>query len=275
MAETDTLPYDASTNMGDLQLELDRLKTQATMGWAKEARNLGWFGLRDGMSVLEVGSGPGFITGQLLEMLPSSRLTCVDLDPVLLARARSYLADNAARVDFIEASILDTGLPDNSFDFAYARLIFQHLPDRVGAAREILRLLKPGGRLVILDVDDDLNMLYDPPDPPEIKAINERAVEEHRAKGGDRNVGRKLWRIMAEAGFQDLSLELVIIDSDSLGLDVFIEQFTPEILKVEVDAGLITQEEADLLWNAHTAFLNAEYPYIALVAFMACGAKPL
>ncbi|HVG01164.1 MAG TPA: methyltransferase domain-containing protein [Chloroflexia bacterium] len=271
MAETDTLPYDASTHMGDLELELDRLKTQAIMGWAKESRNLGWFGLRDGMSVLEVGSGPGYITGQLLEMLPSSRLTCVDLDPVLLARARSYLGDKTARVDFVETSILDTGLPDNSFDFAYARLIFQHLPDRVGAAREILRLLKPGGKLVILDVDDDLNMLFD---PPEVKAIGERAVEEHRAKGGDRNVGRKLWRIMAEAGFHDLSLELVIIDSDSLGLDVFIDQFTPETLKVEVDAGLITQEEADLLWNTHIAFLNAEYPYVALVAFMACGAKP-
>jgi ubiquinone/menaquinone biosynthesis C-methylase UbiE len=227
------------------------------------------------MSVLEVGSGPGFITGQLLEMLPSSRLTCVDLDPVLLERAKSYLGDNASRVDFVEASILDTGLPDNSFDFAYARLVFQHLPDRVGAAREILRVLKPGGKLVIMDVDDDLNMLFDPPDPPEVRAINERSAEEHRAKGGDRKVGRKLWRIMTEAGFQDLDLELVIIDSDSLGLDMFIEQFTLETLQVEVDAGLLTQQEAELLWNTHTAFLNAEYPYIALVAFMACGAKPL
>jgi SAM-dependent methyltransferase len=274
MSETETLPYDASTNMGDLELELERLKTQATMGWAKESRTLGWFGLRDGMSVLEVGSGPGFITGQLLEMLPSSHLTCVDLDPVLLGRAKDYLRDKAARVDFVEASILETGLPDNSFDFAYARLIFQHLPDRVGAAREILRLLKPGGKLVIMDVDDGLNQLIDPPDPPEVKAIGERDMEEHRAKGGDRYIGRKLWRIMAEAGFQDLDVELVIIDSDSLGLHPFIEQYTPEVLQTEVVAGLITEQEAELLWNAHTAFLNAEYPYIALVAFMARGAKP-
>ena len=275
MAESDTLPYDASTHMGDLELELERLKTQATMGWAKESRTLGWFGLRDGMSVLEVGSGPGFITGQLLDMLPSSRLTCLDLDPVLLERAKGYLRDRAARVDFVQASIMDSGLPDNSFDFAYARLIFQHLPDRVGAAREILRVLKPGGKLVILDVDDDLNMLFDPPDPPEVKAINERAMEEHRAKGGDRRIGRKLWRIMAEAGFHDLDLELILIDSDSLGLDAFIEQFTPETLQVEVKAGLLTEQEAEALWNAHTAFINSEYPYVALVAFMACGTKPL
>ncbi|MDQ3706145.1 MAG: methyltransferase domain-containing protein [Chloroflexota bacterium] len=273
MAETEALPYDASTTLGDLEIELQRLKAQAIMGWSKESRNLKWFGLRDGMSVLEVGSGPGFITEQLLDMFPSSRVTCLDLDPVLLERAKGYLGDKAGRVDFVQASIMESGLPDNTFDFAYARLVFQHLPDRVGAAREILRLLKPGGKLVILDVDDGLNMLIDPPDPPEVQAIVERDTEEHRSKGGDRLVGRKLWRIMSAAGFQDLDLELIIFHSDSVGLDLLLGGFNQEALQVQVEAGLLSQQDADTLWKAHTNFLNSEYPYMALVAFMACGTK--
>ena len=48
------------------EAEVKRLASQARGGWGKEARTLSWFGLQDGMSVLELGSGPGFITEQLL-----------------------------------------------------------------------------------------------------------------------------------------------------------------------------------------------------------------
>lgn len=45
------------------QAELERLKVQALMGWKKEFRNLSWYGLQNGMKVLQLGSGPGFVTG--------------------------------------------------------------------------------------------------------------------------------------------------------------------------------------------------------------------
>ena len=109
-------------------------------------------GLRDGMAVLEPGAGPGFITEQFLRLLPHSEITIVERDPVMVAQAQRYLAGKGIeRVHFVTASVLDTGLPADTFDFAYARLIFQHLPNPAGAAREIWRVLKPGGRLVITD----------------------------------------------------------------------------------------------------------------------------
>jgi ubiquinone/menaquinone biosynthesis C-methylase UbiE len=50
----------------------------------------------------------------------------------------------------MESSVMEMPLRDETFDFAYARLVFQHLPDPLGAMREIRRVLKPGGKLVII-----------------------------------------------------------------------------------------------------------------------------
>ena len=79
--------------------------------------------------------------------------------------------------------------PDNSFDFAYARYLFQHLPDTVGAAREMMRVLKPGGKLVIFDVDDEIST-FDPPVSPEVKPIDDLLAQHFQAnrhpKGGNR-----------------------------------------------------------------------------------------
>ena len=105
--------------------------------------------------VLELGGGPGFVTGQLLELLPNSRITVVERDPVLIERARKYLGEKReGRLEIIEGDIMRMDLPDNSFDFAFARLLFQHLPDPVSAAREALRVLRPGGHLVIYCPDE-------------------------------------------------------------------------------------------------------------------------
>lgn len=141
----------------DLDQELHRLHVQTDLGWPKEARALTWFGLQDGMTVLELGSGPGFITGHLLDLIPHSVITCLEIDPTMIAQAEQYLQDRQGdRVKFVSGSIMDMPLPDNVYDIAFARFLFQHLPDPVGAAREVLRVLRPGGKLVIHDIDADL-----------------------------------------------------------------------------------------------------------------------
>ena len=53
----DSGSYDAGRSHRDFESEMGRLRTQALLSWEKEARALGWYGLQDGMSVLELGSG--------------------------------------------------------------------------------------------------------------------------------------------------------------------------------------------------------------------------
>jgi hypothetical protein len=58
--------YQANTYNLEFEGEIQRLKAQVLLSWEKEARTLKWFGLADGMNVLEAGSGPGFFTEKLL-----------------------------------------------------------------------------------------------------------------------------------------------------------------------------------------------------------------
>src|ERR1700730_11031163 len=111
-----------------LHADVDRLRAQVVLSWSKEARALVQVGLRDGMSILEVGSGPGFITGLLLAGLPHCTVTAVELDPQMCEFARVHLAGQPGdRFEIVQGSILMTDLADSSFDFALARFMFQHL----------------------------------------------------------------------------------------------------------------------------------------------------
>jgi ubiquinone/menaquinone biosynthesis C-methylase UbiE len=264
--------YDISTMPGGVDRELERLRDQALMTWRREARNLKWWGLQDGMSVIDVGAGPGFVTAELLDLLPSGRVTALEIDPVMIERAEKYLAGKADdRLTILKGSVMGTKLPDDTFDFAITRYVLEHLPDPVGAAREVRRILKPGGKFVVLDVDDDEHV-WEPEDPPEVKAVQERFREEHKAKGGDRYIGRKLLRILKKAGFQNCTIEAIVIHSDEMGMDTVAPQLGPDYYKPDLEAGRIMEHELEAILETDKK-LHGPDGLVMYLVFMVCGEK--
>ena len=265
--------YKASTYNLELETEIQRLKAQVILSWEKEARTLNWFGLTDGMNVLEAGSGPGFFTEKLLELLPSSSITAVEIDPVLHEKAVGYLQDKGGdRVNRIPASIADTGLEDNTFDFAIARLLFVHLPDPVAAAREIFRILKPGDKLVIIDSDVDLFWLTNP--PLSVQIVREKLKQVMASRGGDLCVGRNLCRILKEAGFGNVDLEAVVSHSDIIGIEAFEPLLDSGPILQLVKQGLISELEIESYLISRDKFVAAGDDR-SMMSFwlMACGEK--
>jgi ubiquinone/menaquinone biosynthesis C-methylase UbiE len=76
-------------------------------------------------------------------------VTGVDLNPGMIAVARSLPAPSGARVEWVVCSALDTRLPGTSFDVVLCQQGFQFFPDRQVALREIRRVLVPGGRIAV------------------------------------------------------------------------------------------------------------------------------
>ena len=266
--------YHLPASRRDAQAEIERLAAQAHSGWDKESRTLSWFGLKDGMSVLELGSGPGFITEQLVTLVPTSPITCVEIDRTLLDQAEQHLHHKAkGRLHFVAGSVMDTRLERDQFDFAYARLLFQHLPDPLGAATEIWRVLKPGGKLVIYDIDDQLFGLFEPA-LPEFAPVLEAFGQGQAARGGNRQIGRSLWRILTAAGFRTIDLEVVGSHSAESGVEPFLRHIHPDRMLSLVKGGLLSEEDLERFRAALTAWAALPDAYTLWLSLMICGEKP-
>jgi ubiquinone/menaquinone biosynthesis C-methylase UbiE len=268
-------PDDPRLASARLHADVERLRAQAELSWPREAAALAQLGLRDGMSILEVGSGPGFITGFLLEALPRCTVTSVELDPNMCDFARGHLAAylEEQRLQIAHASILSTDLADESFDFALARLVMQHVAAPDLAMSETLRLLKPGGRIAVLDIDDDLGGLV-VPNLPAFTQLAHKVRRLQASSAGDREIGRKLWRLLAEAGFGQLGLEMVLFHSDDLGLEAFLPQYDPERYRAFVVPGGLTVDEWERYREAYAQFVVAPDALILQMIMLAYGTKP-
>jgi ubiquinone/menaquinone biosynthesis C-methylase UbiE len=257
----------------EFEAELARLKAQAHIIWEKELRTLHWFGLRDDMKILEAGSGPGFITELLLNALPHSTVTAVENDYALAEYVEGYLhAQGHDRYQIVEASITDSGLPDNTFDFAYARFLYQHLPDPYAPTRELFRVLKPGGVLVIHDRDSGLKALR-APENPVIEQVYLQAEAQQAAWGGNPKVGRQLWRILSNCGFVNLDLELLAIHSDAADVEA-ISWLRPDMVEKRLSQGMTSNEQGQVLLQALKDVNSSPDKYVLQPNLLVAGRKP-
>ena len=116
-------------------------------------------GLPDAESVLDIGCGPGFDAVAMAKLAANGHVTGIDISGDMLAEARKLAASEgvAGNTTFIEGSADKLPFDDASFDAVRAERLFQVLPqdlfppEKVFA--EMVRVLKPGGRLVLVDTD--------------------------------------------------------------------------------------------------------------------------
>ena len=117
----------------------------------------------DARRVLEVGSGSGRLAGLLADALPAARLTLVDRSPAAVRFAAAYHAARGSgeRVECRLGDLAGIPAPDESFDVVIAAEVLEHAPDPAASVRELMRVLRPGGRLV-LSVPIDLDIAMHP-----------------------------------------------------------------------------------------------------------------
>ena len=102
-----------------------------------------------GLEVLDAGCGPGVLTRILVQS--GHRVTAADVSAEMLEGARENLGADAARVSFRRGDASTVDLPRGSLDVVISRCVVWTLPRPGRAVRHWMRLLRPGGRLVIID----------------------------------------------------------------------------------------------------------------------------
>jgi ubiquinone/menaquinone biosynthesis C-methylase UbiE len=132
----------------------DQYNTWGGLGEAFREQIVNEADLKPGESVLDCGCGTGTLAVVAKRRVgPSGSVHGIDLSRDQLAVARDKVRKQGLDIEFHEGSIDELPFPDVSFDAIFSTLMLHHVPERVkrGAFREMRRVLKPGGRIVIAD----------------------------------------------------------------------------------------------------------------------------
>lgn len=160
--------------------------------------------LHPGISVLDVGCGPGTITADIAARVAPGRVTAVETTGEALEPARAEArAHNLSNVSFATSDVHALGFADDAFDIVHAHQVLQHVADPVRALREMRRVCAPGGIVAARDADYAGFIWF-----PRLRALDrwldlyERAA---RANGGEPDAGRRLLSWAQQAGFGDIT----------------------------------------------------------------------
>src|ERR1700730_1168835 len=199
-------------------------------------RRLQASGISTGSRCLEVGAGRGSIARWLArEVGPSGEVIALDLDTSLLSDLEE------PNVEVRCGDVLDTDLAEGSFDLVHTRLVLMHVPERRRAIARMVSLLRPGGCLLVEELD--WMALACDPNPDRVALF--RAFDE-ALPSIDFECGRALLGELREAGLCDTAADFCVDVVEGATPLAEWEQLSIRALTSQVlSAGTATAEQID------------------------------
>ena len=179
-----------------------RLRVIAQALWPTTERLLIAAGIAPGMRCLDVGSGGGDVSFAMARLVGSlGAVVGIDLDETKLQLARDEAVREGLRnVDFGKSNVDDLA-DESAYDLVYSRFLLSHLRDPAAALRRMLHAAKPGGAIVVEDIDHSGVFCY-PPSPAFARYVH-LYNEVVRRRGADPEIGPRLPGLFREIGLPD------------------------------------------------------------------------
>lgn len=186
-----------------------------------------------GSIVLEAGCGVGAQTIPLARNSPGARITSVDVsaDSVREANARVDAA-GLTNVELRQADIFALPFGPESFDHIFVCFVLEHLSRPLEALATLKRLLRTGGTITVIEGDHGSAYFY--PDSAVAQEAIRCQVELQQRGGGNALIGRQLYPLLSEAGFEAVRVSPRMVYVDSSRPDL-VEGFTRKMFTAMVE----------------------------------------
>ncbi len=204
-----------------------------------------------GASVLEVGCGIGAQTVILATNSPDAHITSVDRSQKSIDQAiRTAEKNRLGNVAFHVADIFNLPFQRESFDSLFVCFVLEHLEKPLRSLKKMIHMLKKGGTITV--IEGDHGSFYCHPESADAIRTVKCLVDLQAMSGGDSLIGRRLYPLLMDTGFDDIAVSprMVYVDSSK---PEWVEGFSKKtfIAMVEnvkdeaIDKGLID----DRRWN--------------------------
>jgi len=223
----------------------DRLRVLARAMMPGTLAILDRAGIGAGLSVIDLGCGSGHVAVEMAQLVgPTGRVVGLDMDERVLAHAQELAAEHGAKVEWLLGKVQDLDI-QQEFDIVYARFLLSHLPDPIDAIHRMRRAVRPGGRIVVEDVDITVHTHWPP------CAAFSRYIELYaaaaRARGVDASIGPRLPGLFIDAELADVQLA-ISMPVFRTGEEKSIARLTlSNIADTLIELGLATRTEIDRL----------------------------
>jgi ubiquinone/menaquinone biosynthesis C-methylase UbiE len=222
-----------------------------------------------GNSVLDVGCGTGDDAINLYKIVgPDGRVVGIDYSAQLIAEAKARAEKAGASVEFYVGDAHELSqFGDNCFDAARAAAVFHHLESPEKALKEMIRVVKPGGFVVIAEADWE-TLLIDHPDIALTRRVMNYQCDENHQNGW---IGRQLPRLFKQSGLDVyIAPEAMIFPSYDLANLLF--GLEKSVNKMEAK-GFISQDDATQ-WLNELKLLDGQGLFlVSVTGFIVKGKK--
>ncbi len=196
--------------------------------------------LRLGEAVLDVGVGPGLLLRDLaLSVGAGGKAVGLDMSAPMIEIAR-HRCDGLSQVAFEQGNAMKLPFPDAAFDVAVSTQVYEYVPDMALALRELYRVMKPGGRILILDTDWDSLVLH-----TNDRARQARILEVWDEHLADAHLPATLSPKLRAAGFQITRREIIPLLNPEYHPNCFAAGILDAIRGFAAGRGGVGKEEAD------------------------------
>jgi ubiquinone/menaquinone biosynthesis C-methylase UbiE len=227
-----------------------------------------------GTEILSVGCGPAAIL-KALSMSPSvMSATGLDLSHLRLQYAMANVRNNS-KVRLSCGDARQMQFASDSFDLVYTRMLLQYVAEREQVVSEMMRVCRPGGVVLIQDLDGQLVWHY--PEDPQLQAALDKVLQGLAQTGFDPFVGRKLFSLARNAGLKNIQVQsecyhLIVGNPDPTVLLQW--ELKLEIAKPRLEQMLGKQEAAEQI-QRFLQYLSRPDTLTYSNVFTVTGEKPL